>query len=110
MPGANNPQRVTALKKKFVRSAGLHRHGAGQIIFPRLTQIPGQASNKLRDVYIVIAGLYMLAGTMPDLSMPSIDPDDLSAGMIFYILGGVGSLLAMIGVIPYSIESIIKRS
>ena len=60
--------------------------------------------------FIVIVGLYMLAGAMPNLSMPSIDPDNISAGMIFYILGAVGSLLAMIGVIPYSIESIIKRS
>ena len=59
---------------------------------------------------IVIVGLYMLAGAMPDLSMPSIDPDDISAGMIFYILGAVGSLFAMIGTIPYTIESIIKRS
>jgi hypothetical protein len=60
--------------------------------------------------FIVIVGLYMLAGAMPDLSMPSIDPDDISAGMIFYILGAVGSLFAMIGTIPYTIESIIKRS
>ena len=59
---------------------------------------------------IVIVGLYMLAGAMPDLSMPSIDPDDISAGMIFYILGAVGSLFAMVGTIPYTIESIIKRS
>ena len=60
--------------------------------------------------FIVIVGLYILAGAMPDLSMPSIDPDDISAGMIFYILGAVGSLFAMIGTIPYTIESIIKRS
>lgn len=60
--------------------------------------------------FIVIVGLYMLTEGMPDLSMPSIDPDNLSAGMIFYILGMFGSLFTLIGTIPYTIESTIKRS
>ena len=59
---------------------------------------------------IEVLGLYMLAGAMPDMSMPSIDPDNLSAGTVFYILGEAGSLFVMIGIIPYSIEATIKRS
>ena len=59
---------------------------------------------------IEILGLYMLAGAMPDLSMPSIDPDNLSAGTVFYILGAAGSIFVIIGIIPYSIEATIKRS
>ena len=59
---------------------------------------------------IEVLGLYMLAGAMPDMSMPSIDPDNLSAGTVFYILGAVGSLFVIIGIIPYSIEATIKRS
>ena len=43
---------------------------------------------------IEVLGLYMLAGAMPDMSMPSIDPDNLSAGTVFYILGAVGSGVA----------------
>ena len=59
---------------------------------------------------IEVLGLYMLAGAMPDMSVPSIDPDNLSAGTVFYILGAVGSLFVIIGIIPYSIEATIKRS
>ena len=59
---------------------------------------------------ITILGLYMIAGGMPDLSIPTIDPDNLSAGTVLYILGSAGSLFVMIGIIPYSIEATIKRS
>ncbi len=59
---------------------------------------------------IQIAGLYLLAGGMPELNMPTIDADNLSAGIVLYILGSAGSLFVMIGIIPYSIETIIKRS
>ena len=59
---------------------------------------------------IEVLGLYMLAGAMPDMSMPSIDPDNLSAGTVFYILGAAGSIFVIIGIIPYSIEATIKRS
>ncbi|MDE0708713.1 MAG: hypothetical protein OSB33_07175 [Candidatus Poseidoniales archaeon] len=59
---------------------------------------------------IQILGLYMLAGAMPDLSMPTIDTDNLSVGTLLYMLGSVGSLFVMIGIIPYSIEATIKRS
>ena len=59
---------------------------------------------------IQIAGLYLLAGGMPELTMPTIDADNLSAGTVLYILGSAGSLFVMIGIIPYSIETIIKRS
>jgi len=59
---------------------------------------------------IEIVGLYMLAGAMPDMSLPSIDPDNLSVGTVFYILGAVGSIFVIIGTIPYSIEATIKRS
>ena len=59
---------------------------------------------------IQIAGLYLLAGGMPELTMPTIDADNLSAGIVLYILGSAGSLFVMIGIIPYSIETIIKRS
>ena len=59
---------------------------------------------------IEILGLYLLAGAMPDLSIPSIDPDNLSAGTVFYILGAAGSIFVIIGIIPYSIEATIKRS
>ena len=59
---------------------------------------------------VLIFGLYMLAGAMPDLSLPSIDPDDISGGTVFYILGTVGSIFVIIGTIPYSIEATIKRS
>ena len=59
---------------------------------------------------VQIVGLYLLAGGMPDLTMPTIDADNLSAGTVLYILGSAGSLFVMIGIIPYSIETIIKRS
>ncbi len=59
---------------------------------------------------ITILGLYMIAGGMPDLSIPTIDSDNLSAGIVLYILGSAGSLFVMIGIIPYSIEATIKRS
>ena len=59
---------------------------------------------------IGILGLYLLVGGMPDLSMPSIDSDNISAGTVFYMLGSAGSLFAMIGIIPYSIEATVKRS
>jgi hypothetical protein len=59
---------------------------------------------------ITILGLYMIAGGMPDLSIPSIDSDNISAGTVLYILGSAGSLFVMIGIIPYSIETTIKRS
>ena len=59
---------------------------------------------------IQIVGLYLLAGGMPELTMPTIDADNLSAGVVLYILGSAGSLFVMIGIIPYSIETIIKRS
>ena len=59
---------------------------------------------------VLIFGLYMLAGAMPDLSLPSINPDDISGGTVFYILGTVGSIFVIIGTIPYSIEATIKRS
>jgi hypothetical protein len=59
---------------------------------------------------IEILGLYMLAGAMPAMSIPSIDPDNLSAGTVFYILGAVGSIFVILGTIPYSIEATIKRS
>ena len=59
---------------------------------------------------ITILGLYMVAGGMPDLSIPTIDSDSLSAGTVLYILGSTGSLFVMIGIIPYSIEATIKRS
>ena len=59
---------------------------------------------------IGILGLYLLVGGMPDLSMPSVDSDNISAGTVFYMLGSAGSLFAMIGIIPYSIEATVKRS
>ena len=59
---------------------------------------------------IQILGLYMLAGGMPDLSTPTFDADNISAGILLYILGSAGSLFVMIGIIPYSIETTIKRS
>ena len=59
---------------------------------------------------IGILGLYLLAGGMPDLSTPTIDSDNISAGTVFYLLGSAGSLFAMIGVIPYAIEATVKRS
>ena len=59
---------------------------------------------------IQIIGLYILAGGMPDLSIPTIDADNLSSGILLYILGSAGSLFVMIGIIPYSIETTIKRS
>ena len=59
---------------------------------------------------ITILGLYMIAGGMPDLSIPTIDSDNLSAGTVLYILGSAGSLFVMIGIIPYSIKATIKRS
>jgi hypothetical protein len=52
----------------------------------------------------------MLAGGMPDLSTPTFDADNISAGILLYILGSAGSLFVMIGIIPYSIETTIKRS
>ncbi len=59
---------------------------------------------------IGILGLYLLAGGMPELTAPSIDSDDISAGTVFYLLGSAGSLFAMIGVIPYAIEATVRRS
>ena len=59
---------------------------------------------------VQIVGLYLLAGGMPYLTMTTIDADNLSAGTVLYILGSAGSLFVMIGIIPYSIETIIKRS
>ena len=59
---------------------------------------------------IQILGLYLLAGAIPDLSMPTIDTDNISVGTLLYMLGSVGSLFVMIGIIPYSIEATIKRS
>lgn len=60
--------------------------------------------------FIVILGLFMLAGTMPDLSLPTLDSDNISVGTVFYILGALGSIFTIIGVIPYSIEATINRS
>ncbi len=54
-------------------------------------------------------GLYMLAGGVPELSLPSIDSDNISAGSILYMLGAAGSLIAMIGVLPYTIQATIER-
>ena len=58
----------------------------------------------------MIMGLYLVASGVPDLSLPSINPDNLSAGILLYMLGGAGSLLALIGTIPYVIESTIDKS
>lgn len=59
---------------------------------------------------IMILGLYLVASGIPDLSLPSINPDNLSAGILLYILGGSGSLLTLIGTIPYVIEATIQKS
>ena len=78
-------------------------------------RLSGQVFSEVLLTFIVtwvitILGLYMIAGGMPDLSIPTIDPDNLSAGTVLYILGSAGSLFVMIGIIPYSIEATIKRS
>ena len=57
-----------------------------------------------------ILGLYLLANAMPDMTLPSIDPDNISVGTVLYILGAAGSLFVIIGMIPYTIEATIKRS
>jgi hypothetical protein len=57
-----------------------------------------------------ILGLYLLANAMPDMTFPSIDPDNISVGTVLYILGAAGSLFVIIGMIPYAIEATIKRS
>ena len=78
-------------------------------------RLSGQVFSEVLLTFIVtwiitILGLYMVAGGMPDLSIPTIDSDNLSAGTVLYILGSAGSLFVMIGIIPYSIEATIKRS
>ena len=78
-------------------------------------RLSGQVFSEVLLTFIVtwiitILGLYMVAGGMPDLSIPTIDSDSLSAGTVLYILGSAGSLFVMIGIIPYSIEATIKRS
>ena len=78
-------------------------------------RLSGQVFSEVLLTFIVtwvitILGLYMIAGGMPDLSIPTIDPDNLSAGTVLYILGSAGSLFVMIGIIPYSIEATITRS
>ena len=60
--------------------------------------------------FVVILGLFILEGAMPDLSLPSLDPDNISVGTIFYFLGALSSLFTIIGIIPFSIEATIKRS
>lgn len=55
-------------------------------------------------------GLYMLAGGVPELALPSIDSDTISAGSILYMLGAAGSLIALVGVLPYTIQATIERA
>jgi hypothetical protein len=59
---------------------------------------------------IELAGLYLLVGGVPDLSIPALDPDNLSAGVLLYLLGAMGSAFAMFGVIPYAIQAAIDRA
>lgn len=83
--------------------------------WPGSLRLSGQVFSEVLLTFIVtwvitILGLYMIAGGMPDLSIPTIDSDNLSAGTVLYILGSAGSLFVMIGIIPYSIKATIKRS
>ncbi len=59
---------------------------------------------------IEFIGLYMLAGGVPELTLPSIDSDNISAGSILYLLGAAGSIVAMVGVLPYTIQAAIERA
>jgi hypothetical protein len=59
---------------------------------------------------IALAGLYLLMGGIPDLGLPMIDPDHISAGAILYLMGAAGSAVAMLGVIPYAIQATIERT
>ena len=52
----------------------------------------------------------MLAGGVPELALPSIDSDTISAGSILYMLGAAGSLIALVGVLPYTIQAPIERA
>ncbi len=58
---------------------------------------------------VELIGLYMLAGGVPEITLPSIDSDTISAGSILYMLGAAGSLIALIGVLPYTIQATIER-
>jgi hypothetical protein len=60
--------------------------------------------------FVLILGLFLIEGAMPDLSLPSLDPDNISVGTIFYFLATLGSIFTMIGIIPFSIEATIKKS
>ena len=59
---------------------------------------------------IEISGLWLLAGGAPSLEMPTIDADNVSLGTILYGLGLFGSIVVMLGMIPYTIEASIKKS
>ena len=59
---------------------------------------------------IEVTGLWLLAGGAPSLEMPSIDPDSVSIGTIFFGLGLFGSIFVMVGMIPYTIEATLKSS
>ena len=60
--------------------------------------------------FMFLVGLYLLVGDIPDLTLPTIDSDEISAGSILYLLGIAGSACAMFGVIPYAIQETIERS
>ena len=60
--------------------------------------------------FIELIGLYLLAGGVPELAIPSIDSDNISAGSILYLLGAAGSIIAMVGVLPYTIQATIERA
>lgn len=51
-------------------------------------------------------GLLMMGGGW----MPAIDPDVIDAGTGVYLLGMLGSVIAMLGVIPYAVDKTIERS
>lgn len=59
---------------------------------------------------IEVAGLYMLAGGLPALGLPALDPDNISGGTVLYLLGLMGSAAAMLGVLPYAIQRAIQRA
>lgn len=59
---------------------------------------------------IEIIGLFLLAEGVPDLSIPAMDSDNINTGSILYLLGLAGSLVASIGVLPYTIQATMERS
>jgi len=59
---------------------------------------------------ITAVGLFLLAGGMFGLSLPAVDTSTLSAGMLLYLLGAAGSLIVMVGMLPYTIRRSVELS